>query len=450
MVNQLHRDAQGLSAQAALFTDVIRLRSLAGPRCLNPEASNTRPTYSLTWGANLLACEGRNNTPCDTDPTPTFIPDTAVASQWVDQQTYGRHASGDPFGGSSGGNLVRDWIEAMAWDALSAAGDRGGLVADAANCVVNVAERTGSDVARGYAFTESLFPKTTVWYPQNFDFDALRWDHWLCISNLGMKMDHAAFFTSTALHESRHCWQAAISASQDNDHDDLPATPESIDPLAQRLKDAPHASLGGIAGSNFEAHFGGDTPAVPDPGGAGSLNSIEHERDASFFEQTATASGFPHTFIGAQLGGAQIEPGDGNVSMTVGALKSDAIRVKVSGDLGVCPPIQNTRYQDLVGGIPGVVVEFVVSPASGLTLAPRDTAPGYSASGGRYVAVTVSDLSGFNGSPGPNHGYARLDATASAAGTYTVSVVVRQLVPEGNALASVFVSQSSITVTVNP
>jgi hypothetical protein len=136
--------------------------------------------------------------------------------------------------------------------------------------------------------------------------------------------------------------------------------------------------------------------------------------------------------------------------MTVGALKSDAIRVKVSGDLGVCPPIQNTRYQDLVGGIPGVVVEFVVSPASGLTLAPRDTAPGYSASGGRYVAVTVSDLSGFNGSPGPNHGYARLDATASAAGTYTVSVVVRQLVPEGNALASVFVSQSSITVTVNP
>jgi hypothetical protein len=422
-------------------TDPIRLRSLAGPR------SEAGLTFSRNWTAKLFSCDAKPSIACSSASTPTakFKPGTKDAQQWVDQQAYSRHTAFYPFARLDGGNGVRDWMEALAWDALSDATPRGDIIAAAAQCVPSMFEGAGTgppDGGEAYAVTGGEAPHSVTWYPQSFNFDQFRWDREVCGFDAGMRWEAAAVLTSVALHEARHCWQKSWSQSLDVDGDSLPASPESIDPYALRLKDGRHYWVGGPL-DNLENHFAGDAVGFGDfdlfhP----DLKSIAGqalERDAHAFEQRATVGISFRTIVTGALSSATAVPEA--MSLSAGTTRPSAISVTVRGQTGTC---------DASGpsSIPGVVVELEVVPlgqtAGSVTLAALSTAFGY-ANGNRYVAVTDSG------------GVARLDvsASANAAGTFNVRIWTRQIVTDGNVPGAVLNPIASgesaiVQVTVTP
>ncbi len=148
----------------------------------------------------------------------------------------------------------------------------------------------------------------------------------------------------------------------------------------------------------------------------------QRERDATYFEQTATAGVQQATSVTAALTGAALDtPSSGSISMRVG--ESSSIKVHVTGDLGVCDGDSNTellRRRLRNTGIEGLVVELSVSEVSiGISLVPENTSANFNL-GDQYVAETDSS------------GVASVTVTGNVAGSYTVTATVRQIVPSGN------------------
>jgi hypothetical protein len=203
------------------------------------------------------------------------------------------------------------------------------------------------------------------------------------------------------------------------------------DPLALRLKDSGHWSLGGAHHQNHEAHYAGATV-----GDTTKLREIQPERDAQAFERRAMARTFTLTWVSNRLDCAMVDAPTGPRRVKAGSELPNAIRVRVMGRFGFEEPLENTEHASSPEGIEGIVVELEVSPEGGIVLVPRDTAEGYR-NGSRYVAVTGHD------------GVAAIDVTGLAPGTYTVSIVVTKLVPDGNVPGEPLLEES-VTVEVEP
>jgi hypothetical protein len=431
------------------MTDVIRLRSLAGPRIktadLNPDPySDPRGSFTRNWNAAVYVCEAQHGASCNsfTPVGPHFRPVHEYVEQWLDRQHYSRHSPGGNFVRESGANGVRDWLEAAVWDALSDAPSQGPTVADACTCVTEITEETGFGEVGEFAHTIGWFQHTTTWLPQNFAWDAWRWNGSFGLLKDGFSDASTAVLTSTALHEARHCWLWTLleGGGADQDTDFVPGSPESVDPLTLRLKDSSHVWVGG---ANPEAHFAGDSGALSaDPQ---SIREAQHERDAKFFEMRATAGTPTQTLLTPQLTQAVLDaPAQLPLVITPpGTSMADAIRVTVAGRLGVATP-GNTRLGEYPpGGIASVVVEVEVTPEVGLELTPANTSNGWKkilppgcSNCVHYVAETDTG------------GVAHFDVQGVEAGTYSVRVVVRQLVAEGNAPSGELLLDRSLTVEV--
>jgi len=189
-------------------TETLRLRSVAGPRLVtdNLGLSEPRGFFVRTWKASIEVCESLPNTPCENTPVNRFVPVQATVDQWVDQQTYHRHSPGGGFQRENGQNEVRDWLEAVVWDALSDCASRGELMDYVCSQVWELKEEPGSGADHEFAHVDldsshGVFPYQIYVYPQNFGWDAFRWDTRLGLLNYGFLDDAHGVLTSVALHK---------------------------------------------------------------------------------------------------------------------------------------------------------------------------------------------------------------------------------------------------------
>jgi hypothetical protein len=414
-------------------TDIIRLRSLAGPRIkktqLNPDPNvDPRGSFALNWNATVYVCEARHGVACGpgTPPAPHFKPTHEYVEQWLDRQHYSRHNPGGEFSRETGTNGVRDWLEAAVWDAFSDVPLQGGVFAEACNCVTGLQEEPGFGVKGEFASTMGGTQHTISWLPQNFAWDAWRWNSSFGLLQYGLLDALGAVVTSTAVHEARHCWQWSLVLTEgaDEDHDLVPGFPEVLDPLALRLKDSPHVWVGG---DNPEVHFGGDGGGMASDLGTG-VQKTQPERDSEYFEMRAMAGTSTPTILTPQLTAANMNaPGSEPLVISPpGTTMADAIRVTVTGRRGVTTA-GNKRFGEYSGGIPEVVLEVEVIPEVGLELTPANTSSGWKkilpsgcSNCTHYVGVT--DAAGI----------AHFDVQGVEVGTYSVRLRVRQLVPAGD------------------
>jgi hypothetical protein len=416
-------------------TDVIRLRSLAGPR--RREDSPDKELYARNWDALLTACEAVGK-PCGAITPTIFGTGYGAVGQWVDQETYSPRASNGEFTHKSGGNGVRDWVEALAWDTLGDLGSAPSPMGQVAACLSPLS-----------AFGEVVLPQSlpghtpgewsddlelVYWYPQHFRDAALRRDGDYCgYRGDGFKVTQSSSIMSSVLiHEARHCWQRQIVVNapngQDEDSDWVPTAPEALDPMAIRLKDDRHVWVGG---ANPEMHFAGRD--YKDFG----LWRQQRERDAVYFEKRALDAIRPlaHlTMLSApQLTGTLVT--GTSLSLRVGSPVLDAIQIKGTmmylPDFARCGDPQEKVYPAFAR-----IVELSVLPSTGLSMMPQFT-NAYSCNLGKCVAVTNAD------------GVASIDLSARTPGTYTVSATLLDITP-GCSTSTATGGSFTITVTVTP
>jgi hypothetical protein len=111
-------------------------------------------------------------------------------------------------------------------------------------------------------------------------------------------------------------------------------------------------------------------------------------------------------------------------------------RAKINPEHGGNLGAKLTGGTGTIPGISGIAIEATVSPTVGVSLIPLNTSAGYT-SGGATIAESDSA------------GSAHFDVVATSVGTYTATLTVRQLVPEGNALGNVL-TQLTVQITVTP
>jgi hypothetical protein len=254
------------------------------------------------------------------------------------------------------------------------------------------------------------------------------------------------FVGQVALHEARHTWQISLvtganEATQDgNDRDWIPASPESFDMLALRLKDDHHVSIGG---GNPEAHFGGPTINDLVELGGDEQRKIQAERDAICFEGRIVAQD-PATCPSLQpalAGMSTYVPLSGSVTMRVN--DTSRIAVTVTGETGCTESDPNQHHLAHIlhhnSPMQGVVVAFTVTqaPEGALFILQAESTPHGNALPTSCVAVTDET------------GTAAVDFQPTDTGQYTITVTQWQLKPEGDGQGALQ-SQFPITVEVTP
>ncbi|MGV8040941.1 MAG: carboxypeptidase regulatory-like domain-containing protein [Thermoanaerobaculaceae bacterium] len=433
----------------------ISLRSLAGPRMRADTLLGLMQTHSSEigytlrgWFAEMLVCQFRPGAPCEPGAprADEALRHRAFAvEQWVDQQSYTRVWPSGPVSHAAGGNEVRDWLEALAWSAVDRAVAQPGIAGVVGLNVREISEGivpkpvTGQDGA--YAVASSNTPGRITFFPENFNYDAFRWDTEFPLIYRGFGWDGKAGMTAVVLHEARHTWQYGLCAGDDADHDWLPGSPEAIDPNARRLKDSAHLWVGG---ENAEGHFGGDNDV--EPGFVAALASAERDRDAQTFVERASFLVGPPVLARPQLTTAEIMLPVGPApralpTLRVGERRSDVLHVLVSGRLGFLTPGIND-YEFGGGGLwdgPGsdVVVEYEVIPHNLAVLLPTNTREPRGVEG-RSVGVTT--LSGSSA----------VDVEGTTPGVGVVRVVVRQLDRDARSASPTVLFQEDVEVEVLP
>jgi hypothetical protein len=293
---------------------------------------------------------------------------------------------------------------------------------------------------------------------RGFDEDAFRWNRAYSWYDHGFQIRISNLTTQTVLHEARHRWQFNMvlgvnKQTQDTDGDFVPFVPHALDPLALRLKDDYHVSIGG---SNPEAHYAGpntkdarvrrDDPSEP---GGTEERATQAERDASCFEDRAVRpnSGECPGLIPALRGATIEEPTSRSVSIRVNTHMEIAIRV--DGESGADDGDPNERHaRHQVSPIQGVPVVFSVTPPSADALYifdPRNT-PRHCAPQPTAVGITGDPYGGFPGK-------VSVDFMPITPGIYKISVTQWQLKPEGDGQGAIqtWPAESfEITVEVTP
>jgi len=448
------------------LTGPVALLSLAGPRsqALGP------PPYALTWTATLLACDGQSTSPCSTTSKgPAFNPgDPFQVAQWVDQQAYGRHTPAVEIPGQASfsretpGNSIPDWLEAMAWDVLS---DYDGPSYPA---VVQQAVETPKELAASSprpqdnprdAYADFTPPPnrptndcpmdagfwTLTFYPTFFDEDAFRWDKPFVRYLEGIRIEETHTIRDMVLHEARHGWQRWIAecggpahgtrAADDlSDQDAFLSNPvvATGDPHAARLTDAPSAETTGFTG-NPEGHFSGP--------GASDLTTSSYllvkERDAESFPSRIasaddTCPGVTSVVYPVELAGIESPPGTPldtttpPVRVSVNTLVQINVQVEAeSGSENGDPNRQHQPHKRSPGGLEGSIVVF---EATGW---PENATFGWGA-----VDTPISNAISGTKAIGvvDSWGQAFVQFTPTVAGTYTIRVTNRAVVPEGTSL----------------
>jgi hypothetical protein len=408
-------------------TDSLPLHSLAGPRRRTGDLG-----FAVGWDARLVACQALNAVDCTEAPDDKLLRGDTTVTQWVDQQSYSRHEAGAEFERSLGSNSLVDWLEAAVWDAISDAPLSGGPIATTVSQEVqSIGQQPGTSPSHEWAHVSSDQPTLVMFYPMEFCFDALRWDQRLGVLKHGFLIDSPTSLAAVALHESRHCWQFAIRQGDDVDVDFVPGHPEDSDPLAIRLKDD-HYQFPDLGTGNPEAHFAGDVESDANF----ETRKTQTERDAYCFETRAFAGSLAEATASNQLAAATLTLATTPLSVRVGQTLPDALRITVTGRLGIEEPVENDEWGNWSGGIGDVVVEAALPPGGGMRLTPQNTAAG-ACFGDTCVAETDPA------------GVAHFDIEGITAGTYPIVLSVRKLVPEGDRLGDVL-SRESITVEVKP
>jgi hypothetical protein len=192
-------------------------------------------------------------------------------------------------------------------------------------------------------------------------------------------------------------------------------------------------------------HFAGPTTRDtldPDPTHIDPWDAVR-ERDSDFFEQTSTVGIPQHTLVSPSvIGGVLTAPTSGSLSLKVGTSLGAAIQATVTGDRGVCDGDPNTELKHTIagtGGLPGIAgiaVELTAAPAAGVNFTPLNTSSGYT---NGIVTVAETDTNGV----------ARFDVAATAVGSYTVTLSIRQLVPDGTTQGAV-IKTLTLSITVTP